>query len=698
MVSLCVFALTFSVSAKSSVSPGNVPVFGIPEARRELAAEAEKIRLELAGLRDFSETRQIDAYGFHGDYLPALDSMPEDPRWTVELSLGKSARVEQVVLVPAIDPRQGQLRGYGFPRRFRVSMQFANGSSETVAEWMDEDCPDPAHVPLIINLPTPRHATIRIEVYRGAREGDREFFALGEVFGVVENELWLAEVVEASPEFESRPYWSKDYLTDQKTGLGMPRGSASGGQDDEAGRDFSVVFERPPEDSCLIEFDLGSDNRMGWLTLFPAMPPSGSIVPGYGFPGKIELVGVRKSGSSRRYKPIYPGWDAGNPGENAVRLALYAFDGRWLQLKVSDFAEHNGHKVFALGEASISMKEKVYPVKATRLKGFPDGAEQLVGFLSDRLVGGRPELQMMEWFEMIERQNWLKGRLSEIMLADTAMEGRWSHAKKRGMLSLATVILLGLAVWLIRRQVNLQRLRLRLAEEQHHTEIEQIKLRFFTLISHELRTPLTVIPAPIERAMKEVGAGKLRDYLGVALKNVHELQQLVEQILDLRRIQDGKMRITLVEIELVEHLRSIIDSMRPLAERKGIVLAFEPAEECMSVRMDPRALKRILGNLIGNAIKFAPSDGRVEVGLSVVRHAMMLSVEDNGPGIGTDDLSHIFDQHYRGHSPSATQTHGSGIGLALVNEVVGLLGGRVQVESPITDGRGSRFRVELPLG
>lgn len=679
---------------------GEVSFFEIPSAREALAIEAEGVRAELEELPDFSETRQIDSYGFHGEYLPVLDELPQSPRWTVKLSWGPVAKLEQVILVPAIDPRQGTIRGYGFPRRFRVLKVFPDGSSEVVADWMDEDCPDPGHVPLRIELVEPLCDTIRIDVHRGAEESGREVFALGEVFGVVEHEVWQAKTVEAGPEFEARPYWSKDYLADQKTGLGMPLGMQVAFESHAASleRDFSVRFDEPETNEYVIDFDLGSELRMGWLTLFPSTPPEGSIVPGYGFPGKIELYTGRMARDQVVFRPIRDGrWLDGNPRDNAVRIPLYAANGRWLRLKVSDLPVENGRPVFAMGEVSISMREQLYPVTAIRLEGFPEGAESRVGSLTDGLVGGRPELQMLDWFELIERQNRLEQSLEDINLVDRGLEQRWSQALTLAIMGVVLLFLFIVLVWLIRRRLSLQKLRLRIAEEQHQTEIEQMKLRFFTHISHELRTPLTVIPAPIERAIKEVGEGKLKDYLGVALKNVHELQQLVEQILDLRQIQEGRMRVMALDLELVQHVRSIFDAMQPLAEAKGIDLVFKPAMNRLVACVDPDGIKRILGNLIGNAIKFTPSGGRVELQLRMVDDALVLSVEDTGPGIAAEDLPNIFEQHYRGQSTGEMQTHGSGIGLALVHEVVSLLGGTVQVESPIADGQGSKFTVNLPL-
>lgn len=692
---LYLLACAVFASAESERVSSEVPLLNIPETRQKLESEAKLIRTELADLPDFTDTRQIDAYGFHGDHLPILDVMPESPRWTVTVSWRKGAKIEQVILVPAIDPRSRKMRGYGFPRRFRVSKVFPDGSTEVVAEQMEEDCPAPAHVPLRIDIPEPRSASVRIEVFRGVEEGGMEVFALGEVLGVVGGEIWQGKGVKASPAFVSFPYWGGKYLVDQKTGLGMPLGSEVENHEAEVSRDFSVVFEESPLGRCFIDIDLGSTKRMGWLTLLPAKPPRGSIVPGYGFPKIIKLFVGRTVGETTVFTPCRDVSYKGNPGDNAIRIPLDGFEGRWLRLSVSQFAKHNGQEIFALGEATISKRVEIYPVQAIRLKGFPEGAELLTAPLTDGLVGGRPALQIMEWFELIERQNWLGIRLDQIALADRTMERRWVQARERVLKISGTLLLLALTAWLIRRRLSMQRLRLRIVQEQHHTEVEQMKLRFFTHISHELRTPLSVIPAPIERAMKQVGEGKLRTYLSVALKNVYELQKLVEELLDLRQIQDGKMRITRVEMDLVDHVQQIIDSMRPLAEEKGTHLRFDPAVKKLVVPFDPEALKRILGNLVNNAIKFTLPGGRVVVGLSTVGQKVVFFVEDTGPGIANEDLSNIFEQHYRGQSSSAT--HGSGIGLALVKEVVELLGGKVQVVSPISDGHGSRFTVELPI-
>jgi signal transduction histidine kinase len=135
----------------------------------------------------------------------------------------------------------------------------------------------------------------------------------------------------------------------------------------------------------------------------------------------------------------------------------------------------------------------------------------------------------------------------------------------------------------------------------------------------------------------------------------------------------------------------------PLASDQDIELVFEPKMEHASVCTDPHALKRVLGNLTGNALKYTPAGGRVLIGLSMDEQNLVCSVEDTGPGISEEDLPHIFEQHFRTESAVSAHVPGSGIGLALVHELVELMSGTVRAESPVDDGRGTRFVVNFAL-
>ncbi len=671
----------------------------IPQRRRALLAQSAWLREELAGLPAFSESRQIDSYGFHGGYLPVLEDLPDEPRWTVDVKFGEKAELEQIFLVPAIDPRFSEIHSYGFPRRFRISVVLPDGTVSPVSEWLEEDAPDLDYVPRAIKLSEPMGRTIRLEVFQGEVEGEKEYFAMGEVFGVSNDNIWNARQVEVNRSFESLPYWSKDYLADQKTGLGMPLGAADQEPGPDTDHDFITEFNTDSVAEPVVALNLGRERWVGWVSLFPPKAPDGGVVPGFGFPGNVEFY-TANSLPEDRNNPGQRGsvsWDQGNPGDNVVRIPLYAQRGRWLMLKFSNLAEHDGQRFIGLGEISVHQRDELIDVKSIHLLGFPEGAQEIASRLVNGQVGGRPVLTVRDWFRLIDRQYRLNGELERLVSLEAVLNLRWSMFWHRLWIVLAVAALMGLAVAIVSRQFSLQRLRLRIAEEHHQAELEQTKLRFFTHISHELRTPLSVIQAPIERAIKAVSDQKLKDYMGMALRNVGELQQLVEQILELRRIHDGKMRIQPVPIDAVELVGGIVDSLMPLASDQDIELVFEPKMEHASVCTDPHALKRVLGNLTGNALKYTPAGGRVLIGLSMDEQNLVCSVEDTGPGISEEDLPHIFEQHFRTESAVSAHVPGSGIGLALVHELVELMSGTVRAESPVDDGRGTRFVVNFAL-
>lgn len=681
-------------------APDKQPIiWRIPRERRELMEESDRLREELAGLPAFSESRQIDSYGFHGGYLPVLEELPEEPRWTVDVQFGEKAELEHIFLVPAIDPRFSGIRSYGFPRRFRVSVVLSDGTVSPVSEFLERDAPDNDYVPRRIKLDEPGGAIIRIEVYQGAVEGEKEYFAMGEVIGVSNDNIWSAEQVEVSRSFESKPYWSRDYLIDQKTGLGMPLGAAVQNPAFDADHDFITELNNEPESPLIIALHLGRARWVGWVSLFPPKAPDGGVVPGFGFPGEVEFFMVDSLPESRemigRRTPYL--WDKGNPGDNMVRIPLYSQKGRWLLLKFNDLAEQDGRNFLGLGEIVVHQRNELLAIKDIHLLGFPAGAQEIASRLVDGLVGGRSVLSMRDWFGIIDRQYRLNAELQRAVAKEAELGAQWEMFLRRLWIVLAAAILMALAVAIVSRRISLQKLRLRLAEEHHQTELEQLKLRFFTHISHELRTPLSVIQAPIERAIKAVSDQKLKDYLSMALRNVGELQQLVEQILELRRIHDGKMRIETRQVDVVKLVGGIVDSLMPLASGQDIELVFEPKMEHASVCTDPHALKRVLGNLTGNALKYTPAGGRVLIGLSMDKQNLVCSVEDTGPGISEEDLSHIFEQHFRAESAVSAHVPGSGIGLALVQELVELMSGTVRVESPVADGRGTRFVVSFAL-
>ena len=228
-------------------------------------------------------------------------------------------------------------------------------------------------------------------------------------------------------------------------------------------------------------------------------------------------------------------------------------------------------------------------------------------------------------------------------------------------------------------------------------EIDQIKSRFFANITHEFRTPLTLTIGPLEDLLdvSELGADDA-EQVRLSLRNARRLMRLINQILDVSRLEAGRLRVHARPYDLAAFLRELVQAFSPLAERKRITLSFEAEPETVTVYFDADQMEKVFGNLLSNALKFTPEDGAVRVTVREDAGRAVVRVADTGPGIAPDDLAHVFDRFYQtGESDSKLQP-GTGIGLSLVKELVELHGGSIGAESAV--GRGSVFVVRLPKG
>jgi len=226
--------------------------------------------------------------------------------------------------------------------------------------------------------------------------------------------------------------------------------------------------------------------------------------------------------------------------------------------------------------------------------------------------------------------------------------------------------------------------------------LDVAKSRFFANVSHELRTPLTLILGPIKSALKS-GTLDHRNaaLLKMARQSGDDLLKLVGSLLDLSKLEHGKM--TLKESpELVSQLlRRIVSSFESHAEYLGIQLTFFYQEEKdLQLVLDREKVEVVLNNLLSNAIKFTGKGGDIEVSVEDKDHTLLISVKDTGRGISPADLPHVFDRFYQSREKNALTEGGTGIGLALCRELVNLMGGKIWAESK--SGGGSTFFVELP--
>lgn len=227
--------------------------------------------------------------------------------------------------------------------------------------------------------------------------------------------------------------------------------------------------------------------------------------------------------------------------------------------------------------------------------------------------------------------------------------------------------------------------------------LDRAKSRFTANIHHELRTPLTLILAPLDTLLDGDDAlpEKNRDYLESMRANALRLMRLITNLLDLAKVEDHQMHMQRRPLDLAKLVSAIGAAVGPMAERQDITVVIAPFENLPKVQADPDAIEKVLVNLIGNALKFTPSGGRIEVGAEPHHNGVHLWVKDTGIGIEAEDLERIFDRFAQADGSHTREHEGTGIGLALIRELVSLHDGKLWAQS---EGRGcgSSFHVQLP--
>ena len=228
-------------------------------------------------------------------------------------------------------------------------------------------------------------------------------------------------------------------------------------------------------------------------------------------------------------------------------------------------------------------------------------------------------------------------------------------------------------------------------------ELDMIKLRLFTNISHDLKTPLTLILAPLEKLLRyeTYNADSTRKQLRLIFSNAKRMGHLVNEIMDFRKIETGKMKLEVAYGDIVQSVRKIAASFNGLASERRIDLQVNSTVSYLSGWYDMDKLEKIMFNLLSNAFRFTADHGQIHVGLSSTgkNSSLVLTIKDDGIGIPPNKQKKIFERYYKVYNND--DTTGSGIGLSIVKELVELHHGAVVVSS--TPGQGSAFQVTLPI-
>lgn len=234
-------------------------------------------------------------------------------------------------------------------------------------------------------------------------------------------------------------------------------------------------------------------------------------------------------------------------------------------------------------------------------------------------------------------------------------------------------------------------------EKERIEEVNRMKLRFFTNISHEFRTPLTLIIGQIEMLMQ---VDKLSPSVGRRLQRIHKnamnLRNLITELLDFRKHEQGFVKLKVECIDLVSFVDEIYSSFAELARKRNITYQFEHAEERIDVWFDPQQMQKVVFNLLSNAFKYTSDGKSIKISLKKQQRTIGIFVQDTGCGIPQEDLQKIFDRFYQVDEASPKGLLGSGIGLALTKGIVDSHKGDITVDS--IPGEGSIFKVQLLTG
>ncbi len=248
-----------------------------------------------------------------------------------------------------------------------------------------------------------------------------------------------------------------------------------------------------------------------------------------------------------------------------------------------------------------------------------------------------------------------------------------------------------------RRQLKQERL-----DKERMEEVNRLKLQLFTNISHDFRTPLTLIIGPLKRLIdKNIGDGYIKKQHAGMYRNATILLQLINQLLDFRKSEAGKLKLSASKRNIVPFLENIKLSFEELANERNIDYTFKSDEDSYEIWFDKIEMKKVVLNILSNAFKFTPKDGKILLSVSIQKsdsatpNSLKLVIQDNGKGIRKEDIPHIFDRYFQLGQHHELRS-GTGVGLALAKDIVLLHKGEIYVES--NEGNGTRFTIILPMG
>ncbi|GAB3331082.1 hypothetical protein GCM10027299_36570 [Larkinella ripae] len=353
----------------------------------------------------------------------------------------------------------------------------------------------------------------------------------------------------------------------------------------------------------------------------------------------------------------------------------YGFQSKWVALNDSVFNEESAKKIAGV-QAEYQSEKKQAEIELLK-------KDQEVSVLWRNTIGAGLLLTLVVGALVVSRQR-LKIQKNQALLEQSKLV-----AEKNEQLQNQTHQLEEQAATLATQARQLQ-------------ELDEVKSRFFANISHEFRTPLTLIIGTLTekmRALTDATDAAFRwNEVSVMHRNAQRLLQLINQLLDLSKIESGKMELQLQAGAINDLLMVTTASFSSMAEQRTIQYSVNLPNDRLSVRYHPDQLEKVVTNLLSNAFKFTPNGGSVTLSAQQItkndKPYVQISVEDSGTGIAPEQVERVFERFYQGTTSLVGDQPGTGIGLSLVKEVVQLHGGTIRIEQKT--GPGARFVVELP--
>jgi len=636
--------------------------YEIPREISVLQREAARVREEMEELPAIRDTLQHEGYGYHGGYLPALESLPDQPRWTVDVHYSRSSiQMKQLIVVPAMNRASSQELSYGFPLRFRILKLFKDGQTEVLQEWMDEDYPDPGRVPLVFELDSNYPSGFRLEVFKGAVEGNNEFLALDEIYGATNlGEINTASSVRVSSSFVSLPFWHEDFLIDQKTSLGLPLDVAGETGESAQTTDLFAEFFPASVEKLRVEIDLGENRALGWLSFFPSSSLASSRIPGFGFPRRIEVFPYHKNKEGSRVTHITKRdhrrsyrLEEIRPDHNLVRLQLHGQSARWLRVEFSDFPISGNKAYFALGEIAFSYRGESFEAKSIRqLKSA--SLAQSPEVLIDGKADGREVMDRSIWIRKVEERQDLKTALGRLEVREKMLRDYQLAFSKKAwfwVIVFTVLFLAGLFFYLLSsRKKSARQLREQIASDLHDdigSSLSAISLGIGRLRRHSESADLSSGCERVESIIRRT-QNSFQDILWFTNSREDSLKNLIQKLVRTarQRIPSEKLEIECPEFD--EH-----------AERRLKALS-------------KRDVFLIYSEVLNNALRHSNAS-EIRITFTWTRRRFSISLFDNGSGFNMDSLS--------GHKEGRPQ-----LGLQSLRRRARRLGAELELRSRLGEG------------